>query len=123
MFITPSWRPIVVKTIRQLFVLDWNGSPVAKTANSCDISLISTFHVRYGFDFVAFQDTDSNTLSFDPANPSLMIPVESGGTKLICIDYSWQTDHFFFIAGTGKVLAVPEPLPNWDGPFQRNLNY
>jgi hypothetical protein len=105
--VTPLWGLIVVKTIQQLFVFDCNGFPVAKVENFCDISLISTFHTRDGFDLVAFQDTDSNTFYFDPANPSLRTPVEGVGAKLVCIDYDSHTDRFFFVASTGKVLVVP----------------
>jgi hypothetical protein len=99
-----------MRTISLLFVFDPNGFPVAKCPFVGDIARWMTFSTRDGFDFVAFQDTDLNAFYFEAANPAEMIPLDSGGARLACIDYDWQTDRFFFIAETGKILVVSRTL-------------
>jgi hypothetical protein len=104
--ITPNWGLIVVQTISSLFVCDPNGFPVAKIPHLADFAVFTTFGIRDGSDFVAFQDSSYNAFYFEAANPAVMIPLNAGNMKLICMDYDARMDRFFFVAESGKVLVV-----------------
>jgi hypothetical protein len=104
--ITPSWGLVVVKTAARVWVFDPNGFPVRKVERGGEFVLAMVFSTREGRDFVAFQDSENKVFSFEAMKPAVMTHRESGGSRLVCIDYDWRSARFLFVACTGKVLVL-----------------